>query len=57
LRLALVKPPATRGIRALKSGRRSWIYQYRDEHKRTRRIAIGDVSAVSLDAPVATLRT
>ena len=22
------------GIRALKSGRRSWIYQYRDEHKR-----------------------
>jgi integrase len=38
------------GIRALKSGRRSWIYQYRDEHKRTRRIAIGDLSAVSLDA-------
>jgi hypothetical protein len=37
------------GVRALKSGRRSWIYQYRDEHKRTRRIAIGDVSAVSLD--------
>src|SRR5262245_41292343 len=37
------------GLRALKSGRRSWIYQYRDEHKRTRRIAIGDVSAVSLD--------
>jgi integrase len=37
------------GIRALRSGRRSWIYQYRDEHKRTRRIAIGDVSAVSLD--------
>jgi integrase len=36
------------GIRALKSGRRSWIYQYRDEHKRTRRIVIGDVSAVSL---------
>src|SRR5262245_21738943 len=34
------------GLRALKSGRRSWIYQYRDEHKRTRRIAIGDVSAV-----------
>src|SRR4051794_2830326 len=38
------------GLRALKSGRRSWIYQYRDEHKRTRRIAIGDVSAVSPDA-------
>src|SRR5262245_52678592 len=37
------------GMRALKSGRRSWIYQYRDEHKRTRRVAIGDVSAVSLD--------
>src|SRR5262245_36614604 len=37
------------GLRALKSGRRSWIYQYRYEHKRTRRIAIGDVSAVSLD--------
>ena len=38
------------GIRALKSGRRTWIYQYRDEHKRTRRIALGDVSAVGLDA-------
>jgi integrase len=37
------------GLRVLKSGRRSWIYQYRDEHKRTRRIVIGDVSAVSLD--------
>jgi hypothetical protein len=38
------------GLRALSSGRRSWIFQYRDEHKRTRRIALGDVSAVSLDA-------
>jgi Arm DNA-binding domain len=38
------------GMRALRSGRRSWIYQYRDEHKRTRRIVLGDVSAVSLDA-------
>lgn len=37
------------GLRALKSGRRSWIYQYRDEHGRTRRVAIGDVSAVSLE--------
>jgi Arm DNA-binding domain len=37
------------GLRVLKSGRRSWIYQYRDEHKRTRRIVVGDVSAVSLD--------
>jgi Arm domain-containing DNA-binding protein len=37
------------GLRVLKSGRRSWIYQYRDEHKRTRRIVIGDVSAVNLD--------
>jgi hypothetical protein len=37
------------GIRALPSGRRSWIYQYRDEHGRTRRIVLGDVSAVSLD--------
>ena len=44
------------GLRALKSGRRSWIYQYRDEHKRTRRIAIGDVSAVSLDAARAMAR-
>ena len=44
------------GLRALKSGRRSWIYQYRDEHKRTRRIAIGDVSAVSLDAARAVAR-
>lgn len=38
------------GLRALSSGRRTWIYQYRDEHKRTRRIALGNVSAVSLDA-------
>jgi hypothetical protein len=37
------------GIRALRSGRRSWIYQYRDEHGRTRRIVLGDVSAVRLD--------
>src|SRR6185437_6303939 len=36
------------GIRALKSGRRSWLYQYRDEHGRTRRIVLGDVSAVTL---------
>ena len=38
------------GLRALKSGRRSWIFQYRDEHRRTRRIVLGDVSTVSLDA-------
>jgi integrase len=38
------------GLRALASGRRTWIYQYRDEHMRTRRIALGDVSAVTLDA-------
>ena len=38
------------GIRALRSGRRSWIYQYRDEHARTRRMVLGDVSAVSLEA-------
>jgi len=44
------------GIRALKSGRRSWIYQYRDEHRRTRRIAIGDVSAVNLDTARAVAR-
>jgi hypothetical protein len=37
------------GLRVLKSGRRSWIFQYRDAHKRTRRIALGDVSAVSLN--------
>jgi integrase len=37
-------------MRALKSGRRSWIFQYRDEHGRTRRIALGDVSAVNLEA-------
>ena len=37
------------GIRALRSGRRSWIYQYRDEHGRTRRIVLGDMSAVSLE--------
>ena len=38
------------GLRALASGHRTWIYQYRDEHKRTRRIALGAVSAVTLDA-------
>src|SRR4029078_8013756 len=38
------------GIRALRTGRRSWIYQYRDEHARTRRMVLGDVSAVSLEA-------
>jgi integrase len=37
------------GIRTLASGRRSWIFQYRDEHGRTRRIALGDLTAVSLD--------
>jgi integrase len=46
------------GIRALQSGRRSWMYQYRDEHGRTRRIVLGDVSAVSLeDARDAARRT
>jgi integrase len=44
------------GLRALSSGRRTWIYQYRDEHKRTRRIALGDVSAVGLDAARQTAR-
>ena len=38
------------GLRALSSGRRTWVYQYRDVHGRTRRIALGDASAVSLDA-------
>jgi len=37
------------GIRALRSGRRSWVFQYRDEHGRTRRIVLGDVSVVGLD--------
>jgi integrase len=37
------------GIRALGSGRRSWIFQYRDLHGRTRRIVLGDLSVVSLD--------
>src|SRR5262249_9925283 len=36
--------------RALSSGRRSWIYQYRDAHGRTRRMVLGDVSAVGIDA-------
>ncbi|MGA9194479.1 MAG: integrase arm-type DNA-binding domain-containing protein [Pseudolabrys sp.] len=46
------------GIRALRSGQRSWIYQYRDEHGRTRRIVLGNVSAVSLeDARAAARRT
>jgi integrase len=44
------------GMRALSSGRRSWIFQYRDEYKNTRRMALGDVSAVSLDAARTTAR-
>jgi integrase len=44
------------GIRVLKSGRRSWIFQYRDEHSRTRRVALGDVSAVGLDTARATAK-
>ncbi len=44
------------GLRALSSGRRSWVYQYRDEHKRTRRMSLGDVSAVSLEAARASAR-
>jgi hypothetical protein len=40
------------GIRALASGRRSWIFQYRDEHKRTRRIVLGDLSSVEEALPV-----
>jgi integrase len=38
------------GMRALSSGRRSWIYQYRDAHGQTRRMVLGDVSAVSIEA-------
>ena len=37
------------GMRTLRSGRRSWIYQYRDEHGRTRRMVLGDVSAVGVE--------
>jgi integrase len=37
------------GIRALSSGRLSWIFQYRDQHGRTRRMAIGDVAVIGLD--------
>src|SRR5437899_6357529 len=37
------------GVRALRSGRRSWIYQYRDEHGQTRRIVLGDLSSVPLE--------
>src|SRR5262245_50476362 len=44
------------GLRALKSGRRSWVYQYRDKHGRTRRIALGDVSMVKLEAARAAAR-
>jgi hypothetical protein len=44
------------GIRALASGRRSWVMQYRDEHGRTRRIALGDLRNVDLDAARAAAR-
>lgn len=45
------------GLRALQSGRRSWIYQYRDEHGRTRRVAIGNVQSVHLEAAREAART
>jgi integrase len=38
------------GVRALASGVRSWVYRYRDTYGKKRQIALGDVSAVSLDA-------
>ena len=38
------------GLRTLASGRRTWIFQYRDAHGKTRRLALGDASAVALDA-------
>ena len=44
------------GLRVLNSGRRSWIYQYRDGHKRTRRIVIGDEAKVDLDTARKTVR-
>lgn len=44
------------GLRALKSGRRTWVYQYRDANGRTRRLALGDVSSVTLDAARAAAR-
>src|SRR5262249_52986720 len=55
---ALSRDTAWRGFgrRARNSGRLSWIHQYRDKHKRPRRIAIGDVSAVSLDTARAVAR-
>jgi integrase len=37
------------GVRALASGRRSWVYQYRDEGGRTRRLRLGDLTVVSLE--------
>lgn len=37
------------GLRALASGRRTWIYQYRNEYGQTRRMVLGDVSAVPLE--------
>jgi hypothetical protein len=44
------------GMRSLRSGRRSWIYQYRDEHGQTRRMVLGDVSAVNLETARETAR-
>lgn len=44
------------GLRALKSGRRTWVYQYRDFNGRTRRLAMGDVSSVTLEVARAAAR-
>ena len=37
------------GIRALKSGKRTWVYQYRDGDGRNRRMVLGDVASVAID--------
>jgi integrase len=44
------------GVRALASGKRTWIFQYRDEHGRTRRLKLGSVSAIDLDEARVTAR-
>src|SRR5579864_4425907 len=38
------------GLRAMASKKRSWVFQYRNEAGHTRRMTLGDLTAVSLEA-------
>jgi integrase len=37
------------GVRCLESGKRSWVFQYRDAGGHTRRMGVGDLTVIDLD--------